>query len=448
MSSSHVKYMDSSGMEPYTEYKDSGVEWIGEIPEHWDVRRSKYVYQERNDRSINGSENLLSVSEYYGIKPRLEVMEEGEFVTRAKTLEGYKKCKPDDLVMNIMLAWKRGLGVTAYDGIVSPSYAVFKPMIENDARYLHYLLRTDKYITEFKCHSTGIIDSRLRLYPDEFLRINIILPPLSDQKAIATFLDRETSRIDALVEKKQQFIELLEERRSALISHAVTRGLDPDVPMKDSGIEWIGEIPEHWDVTKLKQIGKIVLGKMLTPKDKGGYNKKNYLRAKNIRWGKVDVNDVKEMWFSDNEINQYRLYANDLLVSEGGEVGRTAIWLDELDECYIQNSVHKVTLKDPHNPIYFLYQFISQGKIGYFDSIVNRVSIAHLTRERLKEVPFLVPPLQEQQAIANYLDRETSQIDNLIEKTKQSIEYLKEYRTALISSAVTGKIDVRGTVSD
>jgi type I restriction enzyme S subunit len=435
-------------MEPYTEYKDSGVEWIGEIPEHWDVRRSKYVYQERNDRSINGSENLLSVSEYYGIKPRLEVMEEGEFVTRAKTLEGYKKCKPDDLVMNIMLAWKRGLGVTAYDGIVSPSYAVFKPMIENDARYLHYLLRTDKYITEFKCHSTGIIDSRLRLYPDEFLRINIILPPLSDQKAIATFLDRETSRIDALVEKKQQFIELLEERRSALISHAVTKGLDPDVPMKDSGIEWIGEIPEHWDVTKLKQIGKIVLGKMLTPKDKGGYNKKNYLRAKNIRWGKVDVNDVKEMWFSDNEINQYRLYANDLLVSEGGEVGRTAIWLDELDECYIQNSVHKVTLKDPHNPIYFLYQFISQGKIGYFDSIVNRVSIAHLTRERLKEVPFLVPPLQEQQAIANYLDRETSQIDNLIEKTEQSIEYLKEYRTALISSAVTGKIDVRGTVSD
>jgi type I restriction enzyme S subunit len=271
---------------------------------------------------------------------------------------------------------------------------------------------------------------------------------LSDQKAIATFLDRETSRIDALVEKKQQFIELLEERRSALISHAVTKGLDPDVPMKDSGIEWIGEIPEHWDVTKLKQIGKIVLGKMLTPKDKGGYNKKNYLRAKNIRWGKVDVNDVKEMWFSDNEINQYRLYANDLLVSEGGEVGRTAIWLDELDECYIQNSVHKVTLKDPHNPIYFLYQFISQGKIGYFDSIVNRVSIAHLTRERLKEVPFLVPPLQEQQAIANYLDRETSQIDNLIEKTEQSIEYLKEYRTALISSAVTGKIDVRGTVSD
>jgi type I restriction enzyme S subunit len=440
--------MDSSGMEPYTEYKDSGVEWIGEIPEHWDVRRSKYVYQERNDRSINGSENLLSVSEYYGIKPRLEVMEEGEFVTRAKTLEGYKKCKPDDLVMNIMLAWKRGLGVTAYDGIVSPSYAVFKPMIENDARYLHYLLRTDKYITEFKCHSTGIIDSRLRLYPDEFLRINIILPPLSDQKAIATFLDRETSRIDALVEKKQQFIELLEERRSALISHAVTRGLDPDVPMKDSGIEWIGEIPEHWDVRKTSRSFKII-GSGTTPYS----DTLEYYDNGDIPWILTgDLNDTILKNTSKKITNSalvnhssLKLYNKNTLIIAmyGATIGKVS--LIDFQGCTNQ-ACCALNKSD-----YFIQRFV------YYWFLTNRNNIIRLSygggqpnisQEIIKSLKIQSPPLQEQQAIANYLDRETSQIDNLIEKTKQSIEYLKEYRTALISSAVTGKIDVRGTVSD
>jgi type I restriction enzyme S subunit len=438
-------------MEPYTEYKDSGVEWIGEIPEHWDVRRSKYVYQERNDRSINGSENLLSVSEYYGIKPRLEVMEEGEFVTRAKTLEGYKKCKPDDLVMNIMLAWKRGLGVTAYDGIVSPSYAVFKPMIENDARYLHYLLRTDKYITEFKCHSTGIIDSRLRLYPDEFLRINIILPPLSDQKAIATFLDRETSRIDALVEKKQQFIELLEERRSALISHAVTKGLDPDVPMKDSGIEWIGEIPEHWDVKRLKYVTDILFSNVdkKSHEDEQKVVSCNYTDVYKNEHITKDINFL-EITANPNEITKFSIKKGDVIVTKDSETA------DDIGVPAYVNEDFKSVLCGYHlaiiraHNLYKKYLFrVFQSTIGqYFEVCAKGVTRFGLGFGAFNSASIPIPPLQEQQAIANYLDRETSQIDTLIEKTKQSIEYLKEYRTALISSAVTGKIDVRGTVSD
>ena len=213
--------------------------------------------------------------------------------------------------------------------------------------------------------------------------------------------------------------------------------MKPYPAYKDSGIEWIGEVPEHWEISKAKYHSKIVLGKMLTPNDKGNYQLKSYLKAKNILWEKVDVSEVEEMWFSENEMNQYRLQLKDLVVSEGGEVGRTAIWMNELEECYIQNSVHKVTVNMPHNPRYFLFQFVSHGKRGYFDSIVSRVSIAHLTREKLKEVTVFVPSPEEQQSISIFLDHKTSQIDNLIDKKQKQIELLKEERTSIINQAVT-----------
>ncbi|KAF5427065.1 type I restriction enzyme, S subunit, partial [Candidatus Methanophagaceae archaeon] len=206
---------------------------------------------------------------------------------------------------------------------------------------------------------------------------------------------------------------------------------------KDSGTEWLGEIPEHWEAKPIKYVGDIVLGKMLTPDDKGGYFRKPYLRAQNITWEKLDTEDIKEMWFSEKDLSQYRLKENDLLVSEGGEVGRTAIWKNELNECYIQNSVHKITIKSKNNPHYYLYHFQIYGKTGCFDSIVNRVSIAHLTREKLKEIMFLSPTLSEQQTIANYLDRKTHLIDTLIENKQKLIDLLKEQRAAIINQAVT-----------
>jgi type I restriction enzyme S subunit len=206
---------------------------------------------------------------------------------------------------------------------------------------------------------------------------------------------------------------------------------------KASGIEWLGEIPEHWKVKKLKHLSTIVLGKMLTPEDKGGYYKKPYLRAKNVLWEKVDVSDVKEMWFSEQELNKYRLNLYDILVSEGGEVGRAGIWRNEIEECYIQNSVHKVTINQDYNPFYFLYLFLVYGRVGHFDAIIERVSIGHLTREKLTEVFCLVPSFPEQHAIATYLDHKTSQIDTYIAKKQQQIALLQKYRTAIINQAVT-----------
>jgi len=206
---------------------------------------------------------------------------------------------------------------------------------------------------------------------------------------------------------------------------------------KDSGIEWLGEIPEHWEVKRLKDLAKVVLGKMLQNNDSGSDSLKPYLRSLNVQWEKTNVSDVKEMWFSDYEMAQYRLREYDIVVSEGGEIGRAAIWKNELGECYIQNSVHKVTCLSPMNHHYLLYQFVHAGNKGHFDKIVNRVSIAHLTREKLVAVHFVKPPKKEQNEIADYLNKKLAKLDKLIKNKEDQIEKLKAAKEILISKATT-----------
>ncbi|WP_290798210.1 restriction endonuclease subunit S [Flavihumibacter sp. UBA7668] len=210
---------------------------------------------------------------------------------------------------------------------------------------------------------------------------------------------------------------------------------------KPSGQEWIGEIPEHWTVLPLKRIATAILGKMLTPEQKPGFVKLPYLRAQNIRWFRPDISDVKEMWFSPIEAEKLQIQTGDLLVSEGGEVGRSCIWAAELEACYVQNSVHIVRVNDPHDPKYILYLFFIAAEKGLFDAIVNRISIAHLTSEKLKDVKFILPPEVEQKAISSYLAVKTTLIDETIVKKERLIQLLQEERTALINKAVTRGLD-------
>jgi type I restriction enzyme S subunit len=269
----------------------------------------------------------------------------------------------------------------------------------------------------------------------------ILLPPLSEQEQIVSYLDEKTSLIDEMIEKKKRKIELLKEYRTSLINTVVTKGLNPDVPMKDSGIEWIGEIPRHWELKSIKYISDIVLGKMLTNDNKGDMVLKPYLRSFNIQNNRLDMSDVNEMWFSNDELKKLRLQKGDLLLNEGGDVGRTVMWKDELDECYIQNSVNRVRVIHS-NPHYIKYVSILYHGVGYYDSIVSRVSIPHLTKDKLENVSFILPPLSEQEQIVSYLDEKTSEIDKTIELENKKIELLKEYRQSLISNVVTGKIKV------
>ncbi len=217
---------------------------------------------------------------------------------------------------------------------------------------------------------------------------------------------------------------------------------------KPSGVEWIGEIPEHWEVLPLKIISKIILGKMLTLEEKKGFIKKPYLRAQNIKWLNPELDDIKEMWFSQEESEKLKIYKNDLLVSEGGEVGRTCIWNENIKNCCVQNSVHIVRIKNKYFARYFLYHFYATGSIGYFNAIVNKISIAHLTVEKLRDVRFLVPPLNEQKLITDFLDSKNSFIEESIQKKERLIELLKEERSAIINRAVTKGIDPNVRLKD
>jgi Restriction endonuclease S subunits len=210
------------GLDPTVPMKDSGVEWIGVVPAHWEVKRLKELFVESKGRSLTGEETLLSVSEYTGVTKKTDNIEEGESLSRAESLEGYKICKIDDLVINIMLAWKRGLGVSVYSGIVSPSYAVYSPLKNTNAKYFHYLLRNNSTIAEFKRNSTGIIESRLRLYTDSFYAMSVAVPSFTEQQAIATYLDTKTTQIDQIITTITTQIQTLQELRKTLINDVVT----------------------------------------------------------------------------------------------------------------------------------------------------------------------------------------------------------------------------------
>lgn len=212
----------TQGIDKTVAMKDSRVEWIGEVPEHWNIKRVKDLFVESKIRSLTGEETLLSVSEYSGVTQRKDNIEEDEFLTNAETLVGYKICRVGDLVINIMLAWKRGLGVSPFYGIVSPSYSVYSLSKLSCPAYFHYLFRSDRAIAEFKRNSTGIIESRLRLYTDSFYAMNVAFPEYNEQKAIANYLDAKTTHIDRIIETINAQIDRLKELRKTLINDVVT----------------------------------------------------------------------------------------------------------------------------------------------------------------------------------------------------------------------------------
>jgi len=210
---------------------------------------------------------------------------------------------------------------------------------------------------------------------------------------------------------------------------------------KDSGVEWLGEVPKHWGIKRVKELGSLVLGKMLDNKQEEKKFLKPYLKSKNIGWLEITDSNIEEMYFSPYEMKLYRIQKGDLLFSEGGEVGKTAFWNQDDLECYIQNSVHKFTTNKNNNTRYFLYLSFAAGHAKFYDSIVNFVSIKHLTKEKLARVVWLSPPLSEQQAIANYLDTKTAQIDRKIELLSQKAEKYAKLKQSLINETVTRGLD-------
>lgn len=433
-------------MERYEKYKDSGVEWLGEIPEGWEVKKLKYVANSVLGKMLTNSDKggykkrkYLRAANVEWLSVNVSDVKEMWFsdveLKRLRIMDGDLLVSEGGEVGRTCI-WKNDLDECYIQN------SVHKVTLNQESNSVYFLYQffimgnTDVFVSLVNRISIAHLTS------EKLKEITFIFPSKSEQTSIANYLDRKVAELDQLIAQKEHLLNLYEEEKTAIINQAVTKGINPDVKLKDSGIDWLGEIPEHWEVKKLKYVADIVLGKMLTNNDKGNYSKKKYLRAANIEWFNVNDKNIKEMWFSDDELKRLKVNENDLLVSEGGEVGRTCIWKNELSDCYIQNSVHKVTFNVSNHPIYFLNNFFILGYKGVFDSIVNRISIAHLTGEKLKEISFICPPLSEQNAIVQHIETEITRINKKITKTKKIIALQKEYRTALISEVVTGKIKI------
>ncbi|MPB23147.1 restriction endonuclease subunit S [Campylobacter upsaliensis] len=420
-------------------YKPSGIKWLGEIPQSWENVSIRSCFTESNQRCNTDSYPLLSVTIANGIIYQDNIENKKDISNDDKS--NYKIVPLNAVAYNKMRMWQGAVGVnTLTTGIVSPAYIVAIPNEKMLPNFVSYLFKSKIMIGEFDKNSYGLCLDMNNLRYDDFRNIKIPLPPLQEQKEIAEFLDEKCEKIQNYINKKQKLITLLQEKKQALINEVVTKGLNPNIEFKNSEIAYLGLIPHHWEVKKLKYVGKVVLGKMLCNEHQKGYSHCYYLKSKNLQWLNVEVSQIEKMWFSEYEKSLYRIKKDDLLVSEGGEVGKTCIWNNELAECYIQNSVHKITLNKFNNAKFFLYLFFTYGKLGVFDSVVSRVSIAHLVLEKLVNVDMVVPPLQEQKQIANFLDKKCEKINSAIEKTKRQIKLIKEYKNTLINEAVCGRI--------
>ena len=440
-------------LKPYSAYKNSGVPWLGEVPAHWEVRRLKYLLQERDTRSVHGSEQLLRVSQYTGVTQRKPAGDGDEPDTRAESLVGYKCVEPNDLVVNIMLAWNGSMGVSQFRGIASPAYCVYRFRVDAHPWYFHYLLRSPTYKARIKAVSTGVVESRLRLYTDDLYRLEALLPPLPEQAAIVRFLDHADRRIRRYICAKQKLIVLLEEQKQAIIHQAVTGQIDvrtgqPYPAYKPSGVEWVGEVPAHWEVRRIKQCVRTI-SKGTTPSTEGRhileFGHVRFLKAENITSGEIVD---KPLCYIDEDTNNLlrrsQLQRGDILfVIAGATLGKTAVVRQELLPA---NTNQAVAFIRPHKRIVSSYlAFWLQSPRVKELTWLNAVQSAQPNLSMTNLGNFLVPfsPLPEQAAIVEYLNKAAADIDTAIARARRQIDLLREYRTRLISDVVTGKLDVR-----
>lgn len=422
--------------------KDSGIEWIKSIPVKWECKRGKQLFIETNERSIAGTEELLTVSHITGVTPRRQ---KNVNMFMSESLTGYKICHPGDIAANTMWLWQGAVGVSNYHGVISPSYNTYRQRTNDyDSKYLDYLLRIQPLIDTYAAYSTGITLSRLRLYPESFLSIYFIVPPLTEQQHISSYLDVHCSEIDAMLSKTRSSIEEYKKLKQAVITQAVTKGVRGEREMKDSGNPWFGQIPTDWKLSRVGLHFSIILGKMLCNAPLNDtYTLEPYYCAADVHFDGVADGERKKMWFSPIEKDLYRVSVGDLLVVEGGAgAGGSAIVEKQDSETYVQNSIMIVRSKGNADSRYLRYLLEFLVKQGYIDIVCNKATIPHFTKDKLSCVPFCLCPTGEQEEIADYLDAKCAEIDKLIAKKEQLVKEMEGYKKSLIYEVVTGKREV------
>lgn len=438
----------------YPRTKPSGVEWLGDVPEHWDVKPCRTIVRERTAKNDDGKcEDYLSLLANVGVIPYEEKGDIGN--KKPLDLTKCKMVKRGDYVINSMNYGIGSYGISAYDGVCSSVYIVLTPRPEIvESRFAFRTFENKEFQMLAQSFGNGILEHRCAINWDILKGIGVAIPPLDEQRAIAALLDRETGRVDRLVAKKRELIERLKEKRTALISRTVTRGLPPaaaraaglpeNSPLKPSSLDWLGDIPNHWEIKAIKWESPVKRGASPRPiddekffDDEGEYA---WVRIADVTAAGPFLEKTEQRMSPLGSSLSVKLKPGALFLSIAGTVGKPCI--TTIKCCIHDGFVYFPSWKGDTKFLFYIFAsgepYKGLGKMG---------TQLNLNTDTVGSIKIGLPPLPEQAAIAAYLDVETAKLDALVGKVEEAVERLQEYRTALLTAAVTGKIDVRNTPS-
>ena len=429
----------------YGEYRESGLPWLGRIPAHWDMRNLRTLITARNHRNRLDLP-LLSVVREKGVIRRSMSGGDANHNFIPDDLSNYKVAYAGDLVINKMKAWQGSLGIAPCDGLVSPAYFVFKFRVENRA-YGQALFRSRPYVGAFAQASDGVRVGQWDLSIAGMREIPVLLPPSEEQAAIVRFLDHANRRLDKAIRAKRKLIALLNEQKQAIIHRAVTRGLDPNVPLKDSGIPWLGEIPAHWNVSALRRYWEVVDCKHLTvPFVNNGIPLASVVEVQSFNLNLSRCKKTTHDWYHVLIEGGRKPKQGDLIYCRNVSVGAAALVNTDIDLAMGQDVCLIRSIKQ--NQRFLNYVLHSPFMAHQLELILVGSTFKRINISEIKALAVIVPPIFEQDKICKYLDKELQRFDDAITRTEREISLLREYKTRLTADVVTGKLDVREAARD
>lgn len=428
----------------YDKYKDSGIAWIGEIPEHWEVRKLKNVCS-TNNASLSDKTSKEFEFDYVDIGSvsfELGIHKTEKYTFQNAPSRARKIARLGDIIVSTVRTYLRAIDIINSEEkekyIYSTGFAVLSPLKNILSEFMIYICRSEYFTNQVSIYSTGINypsinDTALKM-------INIVMPHLSEQQSIAYYLDQKCGEIDELITLQEEMITKLQSYKQSVITEAVTKGLDKNVPLKDSGIEWIGEIPEHWTFTVFKKfLSEPMQYGANEPAEECNYNDPRYIRITDIK----DDGTLRDDTFKSlplEKAKEYMLNKGDLLFARSGAtVGKTFLYKEDYAACFAGYLIKARCNKNVLLPNFVFYYTLSNVYQNWKNSIFIQSTIQNIGADKYSVMPIIVPSLSEQQSIANYLDQKCSEIDELISIKQQKIEKLKDYKKSLIFECVTGK---------
>ncbi|MBF0200288.1 MAG: restriction endonuclease subunit S [Desulfamplus sp.] len=437
----------------YPEYKDSNYRWLGKVPCRWRLLDGKRVFSNRREVALVNDEQLAA-SQKYGVVPQTLMMDlyESKVMLALKGTSSFRHVEKGDFVISLR-SFEGGIEHSDYMGCVSPAYTVLKPDGKISADFYRYFFKSRPYITALQSTTDSLRDGKSITY-QQFGGIPLVLPSLQEQQQITNFLDHETTKIDTLIEKQQQLIALLKEKRQAVISHAVTKGLNPDAPMKDSGVEWLGEVPAHWTVCRLKHLKSKKPNSFVDGPFGSNLKSEHFMENGDIyviesnfaTTGKIETSKLKTISKEHfDTIKRSSTTGGDIIIAKiGARYGSSSI-LPELDKkAVVSGNSLKLTVDNKSVVVEYANELLRVLKDrDVMDDGVNVTAQPALSLGGLNNIPFLKVPLKEQAEIVDFIRKVKEKYDLLVQNANQFIALAMERRTALISAAVTGKIDVR-----